>query len=218
MKTKIILTALLCALNINAASAAIKGNVGASYATDYYFRGAELGADSIQANIGVNTTVQKIEVFLDLLTNQTTGTSTADTNVAVLAAGTTFSDGLLSLYGGLINIDVDGSESTLDGFVSLKLNTVLTPSVTVFRNTDDDLYTVEGSISHQINTDLCDLTVSLDAGTTNVTRSTNRSYVGAGFKISKDFDNLTPYASVSLIDADDISRDTITQAGLTFKF
>ena len=69
MKTKIILTALLCALNINATTAAIKGNVGASYATDYYFRGAELGAESIQAKIGANTTVKKLEVFLDLFTN-----------------------------------------------------------------------------------------------------------------------------------------------------
>jgi len=218
MKTKIILTALLCALNINATTAAIKGNVGASYATDYYFRGAELGAESIQAKIGANTTVKKLEVFLDLFTNQTTGTNTADTNVAVLGVGTTLSDNLLSVYGGVINVDVDASESQLDVFVSLNLNTLLSPSVTVYRNSDEDLYTVEGSVSHLINTNLCDLTVSLDAGTTDITPSTSRSYVGAGLKISKEIDNITPYVSVSLIDADDMSRDTITQAGLTFKF
>lgn len=218
MKTKIAIVALLCAFNINASAGKVNGSLDVSHTSDYYFRGAELGADSLQASVGANTTVGGLDVFANYFTNQTTGDNTANTDVVTVGTGKSFADGLLSLYGGVVNLDNDTSGSTLDAFVSAKLGTVLSPAVTVYRNTDAALYTVEGSVSYTIETDIVDLKLSVEAGTTDVTSSTTRDYAGATAKLSRTFGAVTPHLCLSVIDADDSARDSIVKAGLTFKF
>lgn len=219
MKTKIILTALLCAFNINAVTAEekVKGKLDVSYASDYYFRGASLGQDSIQVNAGASTSINQLDVFADVFTNQTTGDGTGNTDIITIGAGGSLTN-LLNVYGGLINVDVDGTGSELDAFVSFNLETVLDPSLTIYRNTDDDLYTVEGSVSHTIVTDPVDIKVTASAGTTDVTSSDTRTYVGGTVKISKTVNQLTPHLCLSVIDVENQDAEFITKAGLTFKF
>ena len=220
MKIKLGIVALLCAFNINATAAqkAVNGNLDASYASDYFFRGASLGADALQFSVGANTKVGSVDLFADYFTNQTTGTNTANTDIVTVGAGVTFLDSLVDVYGGVINLDNDTAGSTLDGFVSAKINTLLAPSLTVYRNTDDSLYTVEGSLSHTVETSLVDLTVSVMGGTTDVTSSTDRSYLGGGIKLSRSFGACTPHVCLSVIDADDAVREEFVRAGVTFKF
>lgn len=210
--------ALLCAFNINASADKVSGSLDASYASDYYFRGAELGTNSLQASVGANTAVGSVDVFANYFTNQTTGTNTANTDIITVGGGKSFADGLLGLYGGVINIDHDGTGSVLDAFASVKLNAILSPAVTVYRNTDDDLYTVEGSVSYTLKSDIADLTLSAEAGSTELTSTTTRKYAGGTAKLSRTYGAATPHLCLSVIDADDSARDTMLRAGVTFKF
>lgn len=218
MKTKIAIVALLCAFNINARADKVSGSFDASYASDYYFRGAELGTNSLQATVGANAGVGGVDVFANFFTNQTTGTNTANTDILTVGAGKSFADGLLGLYGGVVNVDHDGADAMLDGFVAIKLETVLSPAVTVYRNTDDDLYSVEGSVSYKIESEIADLTLTVAGGSTEVTSTTTRKYAGATAKLSRTYGAATPHLCLSVIDADDSARDTMLRAGVTFKF
>ena len=220
MKIKLGIVALLCAFNINATAApkAVNGNLDASYASDYYFRGASLGSDALQFSVGANTKAGPVDLFANYFTNQTTGTNTANTDIVTVGVGSTFLGEVLSVYGGVVNIDNDSSGGTLDGFIAAKFNTALSPSLSVYRNTDESLYTVEGSVSHTIETELLDFTISAEGGTTDVTASTDRSYIGGTLKLSRSFGACTPHLCLSVVDADDSSREEIVRTGVTFKF
>lgn len=220
MKIKLGIVALLCAFNINATSApkAVNGNLDASYASDYYFRGASLGEDALQFSVGANTAVNGIDVFADYFTNQTTGSNTANTDILTVGVGKSFLDDVFSLYGGVVNVDNDSTGSVLDGFISAKINTLLSPSVTIYRNTDEDLYTYEGSVSYTLKTSIADLKLSADIGSTDVTTSTDRTYVGGTLKISRTYGSVTPHLCLSVIDPENAEREEIVRAGVTFKF
>lgn len=219
MKTKLTILALLCAFNINArGESTASGNVDLSYATDYYFRGSELGRESIQATVGAHADLGSFKVCGKVFTNQTTASGSGNTDQVTLGLGKSFVDGLLDLYVGAQNTDQDAAGSELDLFVGAKLDTVLSPTVTIYRNSDDDLYTYEGSVSYTCETQLVDLTVSGDVGLTDVTASDTRTYYGGALALSRTFGSLKPHASLALVDGDDLSQDTIVSAGLTFQF
>lgn len=218
MKTKIAIVALLCAFNINASASKASGSLDVSHTSDYYFRGAELSTNSLQATAGANAVVNGVDVFANFFTNQPTGAAENNTDILTVGGGKSFADGLLSLYAGVVNVDHDGSDSVLDAFVSVKLESALSPAVTFYRNTDEELYTVEGSVSYTIKSTIADLRLSVEAGTTDVTTATSRDYAGATAKLSRSFGAVTPHLCLSVVDADDSARDTIVKAGLTFKF
>jgi len=219
MKIKLGIVALLCAFNINAnAEKSVNGSLDASYASDYYYRGASLGADSLQFSVGANTAVNSVDLFASYFTNQTTGSNTANTDILTVGAGTGFAEDLLTVYGGVVNLDNDASGSDLDAFLIAKIKTVLSPSISVYRNTDDELYTFEGSLSYKIETELANFALIADFGTTDVTETTSRDYVGGTLKISKSFGAATPHLCLSVVDADDSPREEIVRAGVSFKF
>lgn len=221
MKTKLTILALLCAFNINArgeSTASTTGNVDLSYATDYYFRGAELGQESIQATVDAHADLGSFKVCGKVFTNQTTADGSGNTDQVTLGVGKSFIDGLLDLYAGVQNTDQDTSGNELDFFIGAKLDNVLSPTVVIYRNSDDDLYTYEGSLSYTCETSLADLTLSGDVGFTDVTASDTRTYYGGALTLSREFGSLKPHASVALVDGDDLSQDTIVSAGLTFQF
>lgn len=219
MKTKLTILALLCAFNINAhGESTASGSVDLSYTTDYYFRGAELGQESIQAAVGAHADLGSFKVCGKVFTNQTTAAGSGNTDQVTLGVGKSFIDGLLDLYAGVQNTDQDTAGNELDFFVGAKLDNVLSPTVVIYRNSDDNLYTYEGSASYTCETQLVDLTVSGDLGFTDVTASNTRTYYGGAITLSKEIDSIKPHVSVALVDSDDLSKDTIVSAGLTFNF
>lgn len=217
MKTKLIVLALCSALSFNAASAESSGSIGLGYASDYYFRGAELSAEAAQLTLGAEAKLGSVNLEAGVFSNQATG-GNANTNILDLGASRTFADDLVSLYGGLKNIDIEGADSRLDVVVSAGLSTVLSPTLTVARDTDDNLWTYELGVSHTFVTELADIKLCGLAGSTDLTSSTERDYVGAGLCVSKSFGSVKPYAGVKLIKPEGADRDTIFGAGVTFNF
>jgi hypothetical protein len=222
MKTKLTIVALLCALNINAngntPATSTSASLDLSYATDYYFRGQELGQESIQASVGAHADLGSFKVCGNVFTNQATASGSGNVDQVKLGLGKSFLDGLVTVYGGVLNTDVDGAGSELDVFVGGTLDTIIKPTVIVYRNSDDDLYTYEGSLAYTLETSVLDVTISGEAGVTDVTTSTDESYYGGSLVVSKDIGSLKPHASLAVIDGDTIDQDTIVSAGLTFQF
>lgn len=217
MKTKLIVLALCSALSFNAASAESSGSIGLGYASDFYFRGAELSAEAAQLTLGAETNLGSVNLEAGVFSNQATGDN-ANANVLDIGVSRTFADDLLNVYGGLKNIDVEGTDSRLDAVVSVGLSTVLSPTLTVARDTDDDLWTYELGVSHTFATDVADIKLCGLVGSTDLTRSTERDYVGAGLTVSKTIGNVEPYAGIKIVKPEGADRDTIVGAGVTFNF
>jgi hypothetical protein len=221
MKTKILITALSC-LFINAASAeapVVSGNVGAKYASDYHRRGAVLSEEAIQAQVGFNIGVGAVDLFGDIFTNQNSESAGNDTDEVTLGLSTELMDDVFSAYLGVYNTDTGVGDSDLEAFASLRANTFLSPTLSVYRDTDDSLYTYEGQLSYDVDLDLVALELAGILGNTDTGASADRAYYGAKLTASKTIkDNLNMYADVALSDSDDRDNETVWGVGLSVKF
>ena len=99
------------------------------------------------------------------------------------------------------------------------MNTLLSPKVSVYRDTDDDLYTFEGQVSHGIDLNIIDLELAGILGNTDLSSAIDSTYFGAKVTASKTIkDNLNLYADVSLSDNDVRDNETVWGLGLNVSF
>jgi hypothetical protein len=221
MKTKIVsLIIALMGFNINAAQAedsTLKGNLGAKVTSDYQRRGEIISEQSVQAQIGLNSAVGGVDIFADFFTNQSTD-SGRDSNEIVAGLGKDFFEGLVSAYGGVYNTDFSDAEADLEYFVQVSVNAPLNPSVSFFRNVDDELNTFEGKISQDFDIKLANLELSGVLGNTELTQSVDSTYSAVRVELSKQFDEVELYADVSLSDNDTRDYETIYGVGIRVKF
>ena len=163
MKNKTKLTCIFAALilgaaSLNAANESFNGNVSTKYTSDYARRGALLSEEAIQARVGFSSEVAGVDVFGDFQTNQSTASSGGNTDELTLGVGTSFMDDLLGAYIGVYNTDHSAvSEASLEGFLSVSLNTALSPTVSFYQDTDDSLQTFEGQLTYNVDLDLATL-------------------------------------------------------------
>jgi len=214
------ISALLSALLINAAPAepsAVAGHVSTKYTSDYHRRGQELSAEAIQAQVGFNVGVGEFDVFGDFFTNQGTDND-IDTNELTIGVGTGLFDDFANAYVGVYNTDTTGSSDDLEGFASVQVNTLLEPTISLYRDTDDDLYTFEGQLSHTFDLQVADLSVSGVLGNTESSASVDSTYTGARAKLSRTFDTLNVYTDLAVSDNDTRDNETIWGVGLSLKF
>ena len=108
-------------------------------------------------------------------------------------------------------------DATSELFLSVGINSLLDPTVTLSQDLDDSLTTAELSLSHLIDLDVADLTLSGDAGTTE-TLTDSRNYYGAGASLSRSFGGLLANVGVEYVDAEDIDSETVFSAGVSVKF
>lgn len=216
MKTKLLITALLCALSINAASAETSGSLGVRHTSDYYFRGAQLSSDALQLNVGAATKVSGLDVSAGFLTNQ--ATDSANTNTISLEIGKAVLDKRVTLAAGVYNQDTAGGTNLTEAYVSAGLDVLLSPTVTIYRDTSDSLFTYELGVCYGVDLGIADLTLCGAAGTTELTSNTERDYTSLGARLSKEVGAVTPHIQVALVDADNISSDTVVCLGIDFKF
>jgi hypothetical protein len=221
MKTKALIMALSC-LFINAASAeapSVSGDVGAKYASDYQRRGELLSAEALQAQVGFNVGLGSVDFYGDLFANRSTESTGSDTDEATFGIGTSLWDDSLSAYLGVYNTDTGAGEDDLEAFASVQLNTFLAPKVSIYRDTDDSLYTFEGQVSYDIDLDVVGLELAGILGNTDTSSTNDSTYYGAKLTASKTIkENLNLYADLALSDNDVSNNETVWGLGLNVKF
>ena len=217
MKTKIILTALLCALNINANadSHLPKANVGIGYVSDFVYRGAAISGEATQWSAGANVDVSGISVFSNIMHNDAFDGD--DATIFNAGVGKSFIDELLTAYIGVENRRVDG-DNTLDVLATINVDTVLSPSVILARNTEDSLYTYELNLRHSVTTDIGKFCVVGGVGVTDVSNIVERDYSWVGAEYCKSLGDVDLNAGVYVVDSDDLSKDTVSSVSLSYKF
>lgn len=220
MKTKTVIAALLCAFFTNAVSAeglSLNGSIGAKYVSDHYFRGQERTDDALQATVGFDTNIGSIGVFGDLFTNQSVDSTEADTNDITVGLSVSPVD-QIDLLLGVYNTETSDNGGELEGFIGVQIDTLLNPRLTVFRNTDDELYTYEGELSHEFVTDIFNVEVSGVIGNTELTEAIDSTYYGGRLAVVKSIGPVDLYTDVAVTDNDDRDAETLWGAGLSVNF
>jgi hypothetical protein len=197
----------------------VKGNVGAKYASDYHRRGQIVSDEAIQAQVGFNVGVGSVDFFGDLFTNQATDGSSADSDEATIGIHTSLLNDKLNAYAGVYNTSHDVNGDSLEVFASLGLNTLLSPSLSLYRDTDASLYTFEGQLSHDFDLKVVNLELAGVLGETELSSTTDSTYYGARITASKEVqENLNIYADLALSDTDTRDCETLWGLGLRLKF
>ena len=224
MRTKIIIAALISAISINVASAdnhdsglKLGGSIGAGYVSDDFFRGQSSGGESLQANVGFNTSVGSVGLFADFETTQSVDSTEADTNDLTVGLDFGLTD-KINLLLGVYNTDVSSAGGNLEGFIGVQIDSLLNPGLTVYRNTDVELYTYEGSVCHTVDLSVCDLVLCGWLGNTELTTSDDSVYYGAKLATVKSVGNVDFYADVAIDDNEDRDAETLWGAGITVQF
>ena len=223
MKTKLtILASVLLGLSINAASAEapdLQGDVGLKYSSQHYFRGQSVSTDSLEASIGADFDVAGLAAFVDFSTSQSldVGDDKHDTSVGVK---TSFLEDALSVSVGLLHYEYTAGAAELEGFVGATYNTLLSPTVRLYRNTDESLSTYEASVSHGLDLGAVELTLGAGIGVTDLTTSVESDYYELSANASRAItDSIDAFASFSYNDADNRDEaDTFGGFGLRIKF
>ena len=222
MKNKLITLTALLGLSINVASAeapVVNGNMGIKYSSDYHRRGQLVSQEAIQAQVGFNVDFGVVDLFGDFFTNQSTASNSSDNDELTVGLGTSMLNDKLNAYVGVYNTDNSSAGDNLEAFASLGVDTLLSPSVSVYRDTDDSLYTFEGQVSYGVDLDVVNLELAGILGNTDLTETNDSTYYGAKLTATKTIkDNVDLYADVSLSDNDVRENETLWGVGLSIKF
>lgn len=220
-KTKLTLVAalILGAVSLNAAQeSSFLGSASTKYTSDYARRGALVSTEAVQGSVGFSAETSGVDVYGSLFTSQSTD-SGVDSNEFTIGVGTDLFKDVLNASIGLYNTDFSSSDNTLEYFVKLQLNTALSPTVSFFDDTDEDLQTFEGSLSYVVENDLADLSVSGLVGSTDTLATEDQTYTGLTLGLSKDVsEELGIFADVSFSDAESRDYETVWGIGLNLNF
>ena len=216
MNTKIISTLVAFGLCINAALAGNSARVG--YASDYFYRGVQKAEESIQASLRLSHDLGSLKGSLHVCSNQAVDAGNDSYHMGA-GVGTSFVDGMLSAYAGINHFEDVPGVALSEAEVRLGLGVPLSPSVSVYRDLDDSLYTFELGVSHGIETEVADLSLSASLGNTETSPTADTDYYNIGADATKSLsDSTTVGLSVDYIDADNIDSEFVFGAGLTFNF
>lgn len=215
---KLKLTSLLVAFGLLTNAALMGNSAKVGYASDFFYRGEQKALESVQAAVDLETSLLGLDAKLHACTNQSVDQGVDSYRLAA-GLGTTFAQDLLSVYGGFNHFEDVAGEALSEIEISASINVLGNPTVSAYRNTDDDLYTFEGSLSHSLDLSIADLEVRGSVGNTEITASNERTYYSVGAGLSRSVGKgATLGASVDLVDADDIDREFVFGTALTFDF
>ena len=216
MKTKLSIITVLLGLFVNVASAG--GSAGVGYTSDYFRRGALLSEEAVQADASLGFTASGLDASVGIFTNQ--AMASAGVDIYIINAGVSGKWGeRVSLSAGLEHAELLAGDATLEVVVGLSVDTLLTPTLSVYRDTDDALYTFEVGVSHDLDLEVATLGLGASYGNTDVTSVTNIDYYSLGAALSRSLsDNSTLTASIAYVDSDSIENESIVGLGLSVKF
>ena len=215
MKTKLL--SLFVALGL-ITNVAVASSASIGYVSDFYYRGEAKALESFQSQVDYGTSVLGLEALLHACTNQSVDAG-VDSYGFSAAAGKSFSEGLLAVYGGYNHYEDVPGEALSEIFVKAQSNIVLNPSVTIFRDVSDDLFTYEGAVSHSFDVKLASLNLDAAIGNTELSASDERTYYSVGAELSRQIGaGVDAGFSVDLVDSDEIEREFVFGGSLTFQF
>jgi hypothetical protein len=215
MKTKIVSLLLAFGLSINAASAGNSAKIG--YASDFFYRGAQKAEESVQASVMLGHSFGSLNGSLHVCTNQAVDSGNDSYHMGA-GVGTSFVDGLLSAYAGINHFEDAPGDSLAEVEIRVSVDAFLSPSVSVFRNLDDSLYTFEVSASHAIDLGFAELGLGASVGNTELTNSNDTTYYVVGSSLSRSIGAAEGTVSIDYVDADDLDREFVFSTALTFQF
>ena len=209
--------ALVSCLSINAVPAG--GNsVDVGYASDHFRRGSLTAQESVQAGASVSLNALGLDSSVGVFTNQAVASGGTDTYIIDAGVSKQIGD-LLSLYVGLEHAEYVAGASTLEVNVEAGLDFALNPTVSIYRNTDDSLYTYEASVSHGFDLDVANLGLSASYGNTDATSSSDVEYYVVGASLSRSVsENASVQAGLDYVDSDVIDNESIFSLGLSINF
>jgi hypothetical protein len=214
--TKLIVTALFGFI-INAASAE-DFSADIKYASDYFYRGSLKSSEAVQSSIGFSTSGGGIDFSAGAFTNQAVD-SGVDTYILSVGASKSFVDDLLSVYGGVNHVEDVAGAAVLEAQVSLGLNWRLSPTINVYRDLDDALYTYELVLGHDFNLDAFTLGLNGSVGYTDVSSSVDNTYYTVGASAARSLgDGADLNLGVAHVDSDTISNEYVFEVGVSLRF
>ena len=216
MKTKLSILLTLLGLSINVASGN-GGSANVGYSSDYFREGALVSQEAIQASASYAVEAGGLNASVGIFTNQPIEGGT-DTYIIDAAFSKVLND-TFSVSLGLEHTEFVAGVATLDVTAGVTLQTVLNPSLTIKRDTEDELYVIEVGDSHDIDLKVANLGLSAVYGNTDVTTSSNIDYYSLGANLSKSLtENSTLNASLDYVDSDIIKNESILGLGISVKF
>ena len=215
---KLKLTSLLVALGLitNAAFAGNSAKIG--YASDFFYRGEQKALESIQSAVDLEASLLGLDGKLHACTNQSIDEG-VDSYRFAAGLGTSFAEDLFSVYGGFNHYEDVAGDALSEIEVSASVNVFANPTVSAFRNVDEDLYTFEGSLSESFDLSFASLDVRGSFGNTEVTTANDRTYYSVGGGLTRQVGaGVDLSLSVDLVDSDDIEREFVFGTALAFLF
>jgi hypothetical protein len=216
MKTKIVSLLLAFGLITNAAIAGNSAKIG--YASDYFYRGAQKSQESIQGSLMFGHSFGSVNASAHICSNQAIKSGNDSYHIGGGVAKS-FADDLLSAYVGINHFEDVPGDVLSEVQLTVSSDMVLSPSVSIFRDLDDSLYTFELNLSHSVETDLATFNFGGSVGSTELTSSTDRDYHGLSASASK---SLSENADLSIgfdyVDADNIDDELVFGSSISFKF
>ena len=103
--------------------------------------------------------------------------------------------------------------------MSADFDTLLSPTLSAARNVDENRYTFEAGVSHDISINSIDLSVRGTLGNTDLSNGDNVDYYSVGVGASKSLaKNLVLSISADQVNSNVIESDCIVAAALTASF
>lgn len=222
MKTTTLITSVLLGLFVNAgfgADAPLSGNVGVSYETDHFFRGQAVAAETLHSSVGVDVSLGSLDAFADFSSVDAldTGSDLHDLSVGLSSS---LLDGKLGVGFGLYHYEFLAGASNLEGFIQANLDVSLSPTVRLYRDTDESLWTYEAGVSHDVEIpDIATLTLGASAGLTETSTTTDVEYYEVSAKFTREItENLDGVVLVAHNDADNRDGETLATFGFRVSF
>lgn len=215
MKTKIASLLLAFGLSINAASAGNSAKIG--YVSDFFYRGQQKAEQSVQASVDFEKNLLGLKGSLHACTNQSVDGATDSYRMAG-GFSKSFADELLTGYLGINHFEDVTGEALSEVAISVSSNVLLNPTVSVYRNFDDSLYTFEASASHSVDLEFAQLGLGASIGNTELTSSNDTTYYGVGASLSRPIGAAQGSFSIDYVDADNLHREFVFGTALTFQF
>jgi len=217
VKTLIAIAAVAAINSVNAADS-VSGNVKAGYSNENFYRGADLGNETLNVSANVKGSVSGVSVFGGVTTAQAINAGADQYYINAGVASSLFEDSL-DVTGGYLHSESVSGDAIGELFATATGNVLLSPTLAAYYELDDQLWTFELGVKHELDLEVVGLCLHASVGDTEITSSTDRTYYTVGANVTRGLtDDVDLIASVDRIDADDSDDETVFAVGINVKF